>query len=227
MQFHLAPWANAAVSSIDNAGITWAESLRGYGGADHMHSGLTEFMKLLSEVFDPTIVIIASCLIVAFFMTAAARARDGKKAYWRFAATRFLISILSISGIVWIAKNLIVRARPAGSLVAETGFSFPSGHAAVSLVFFALLYMSLSEYLSGRAGGIRIWRWIGLILALLMPVLIGFSRVYLGVHYLSDVLAGFVFGAIVAALAMLSSERYRRVRLATLNADDDIGQKAA
>lgn len=210
MIFHLAPWADTFVGAIDKAGIAAAESLRGYGGRGiqdvatgdivGMHSGLTAFMKVITEIFDPTIVIIASCLIVAFFMY--------KK--MRFQATRFLVSILAISGIVWIAKNIVVRARPAAGLIAETGFSFPSGHAAVSLVFFMLLYMSLADLSNGYLKKHRVLRWVCLIVAIIMPILIGFSRVYLGVHYLSDVLAGYIFGAIIAALARLLSEKYRR-----------------
>ena len=198
MIFQLAPWADRLVSAIDNAGIAAAESLRGYGMSDLApHAGMTNFMKVVTEIFDPMIVLVASCLIVAFFML--------KK--MRFQATRFLISILSISAFVWVAKHIVVRARPAGSLIAETGFSFPSGHAAVSLVFFVLLYMSFAGYMPARYKALR---WIFLVIVIIMPMLIGFSRVYLGVHYLSDVLAGYIFGAILVALARLFSEKYKQ-----------------
>ncbi len=208
MIFQLAPWADRFVSTIDNAGIAAAESLRGYGmsaaeqaasgaSAAIPHAGMTEFMKVVSELFDPMVVLIVACLIVAFFML--------KK--MRFQATRFLVSIVTISAFVWVAKHIVVRARPAGSLIAETGFSFPSGHAAVSLVFFALIYMSFASLVPERY---RALRWIFLAIVIIMPMLIGFSRVYLGVHYLSDVLAGFIFGAIIVALARLFSEKYKQ-----------------
>ncbi len=182
--FHLSPLASSVVSRIDGAGAAISEAAR--------TPGLTALMKVVTEAFDPVIVLAAACCIAAFFFF--------KKD--RFSAIRFAASVAAISAMVWLAKHLVVRTRPAGGLIQESGFSFPSGHAAVSAVFFYVLYMSVSA----RIASVPLRRAC-LALAIAMPLLIGFSRVYLGVHYLSDVLGGFLFGAMVASAAVLMSER--------------------
>lgn len=156
----------------------------------------TPLMRSLSAIFDPMIVLLAACLIVAYLLA--------KK--MQFEAWRFLIGMLSISAFVWIVKHLVVRVRPLGGLIEGTGFSFPSGHASVSVVFFYILYLTIRPHVQSLA-----LRRICFVIALAAPLLIGWSRVYLGVHYLSDILAGFIFGAIVVSFAILcSSSRERK-----------------
>jgi undecaprenyl-diphosphatase len=92
-------------------------------------------------------------------------------------------------------KNFYARPRPFAA--EETGFSFPSGHAMVGALFYLSLILSLSRGLGGAwrrallAGGILFVLWLGL------------SRVYLGVHYPTDVLAGLLW-----ALSLLCLRQY-------------------
>ncbi len=81
------------------------------------------------------------------------------------------------------AKQFFARARPAlwPSLAPETSFSFPSGHAMGSMTLAAVLVL-----LAWRTR----WRWPVLVTMLVFVVMVGVSRVYLGVHYPSDILAG-------------------------------------
>jgi membrane-associated phospholipid phosphatase len=202
MTFHISPATQGFIDAIDRAGTSMALSAQQGGG-------LTQAMRFLTAVFDPMIVLVASCVIVALFLIRSARAKKTgdimKEQIMRFQASRFLLSILAISALVWAVKHLAARIRPVEGLIPETGFSFPSGHAAVSLVFFSILYMSFAPYMR------NIWlKRTAFAFTILLPLCIGASRVYLGVHYLSDVLGGFIFGAIVVALAMLLGERYRR-----------------
>lgn len=89
--------------------------------------------------------------------------------------------------LIWIVnfiiKNMVERPRPSVTrLVAETGFSFPSAHAMVSFGLFALIcYMLKDKY--------KIFS----ILIITIPIFISITRVYLGVHYTSDVIAGCLF----------------------------------
>lgn len=89
--------------------------------------------------------------------------------------------------IAWIIKNLIMRVRPELGLIAETGFSFPSGHAAAVFSVYPLLrekFRNFSSY------------W------LVFAILILFSRLYLNVHYLSDVIGGALVGLIAGSFVI-------------------------
>ncbi|MBI4133264.1 phosphatase PAP2 family protein [Candidatus Uhrbacteria bacterium] len=117
-------------------------------------------------------------------------------------------SVLGTIAVVFPLKEIVARARPDSLLQAylETGFSFPSGHAALSTALFGFL-----AYLAWRrlspAHGI-----IAAAFALLLVALIGFSRLYLGLHYLGDVLGGLVIGGLFLALGIILSEHLRRTR---------------
>lgn len=105
-------------------------------------------------------------------------------------------SLLSLLGLPlnWLLKQLVDRPRPAGKdlvlvIVHATGYSFPSGHAMASSMFYGfLLFLLWTEGPSTRL------RRIGAIGLVFLIVSIGVSRVYLGDHWLSDVLAGWIAG---------------------------------
>jgi undecaprenyl-diphosphatase len=78
----------------------------------------------------------------------------------------------------------------------ESGLSFPSGHAQAAIVGYAVLLLVFLPILHGA------WRRVAVAVAVLMVLAIGFSRIALGVHYVSDVVGGYVLGAAwVAAMA--------------------------
>jgi membrane-associated phospholipid phosphatase len=95
-------------------------------------------------------------------------------------------------------------------LLIETSYSFPSGHAMESLVAYAML-----AYFAVLA--LRTWEArVGVVCgAALLVVLIGFSRMYLGVHYLSDVLAGYAAGTVWLSALITGAETIRRGRMET------------
>lgn len=87
-------------------------------------------------------------------------------------------------------KWLFHRPRPALPwLTTATGYSFPSGHAMISLAFFGMLGFVIWTNFRGRWGKVT-----AIVVGAIVPLIIGTSRVYLGVHYPSDVLAGFAAG---------------------------------
>jgi len=95
----------------------------------------------------------------------------------------------------WFADDLLKlwfeRSRPAGeALTAAAGYSFPSGHAMVSMAFYGFMAFLLLYHSKQK---LKWWAAMGLFI---LVFLVGFSRIYLNVHYTSDVLAGFLFGAI-------------------------------
>ncbi|MDR3561033.1 MAG: phosphatase PAP2 family protein [Negativicutes bacterium] len=101
------------------------------------------------------------------------------------------ICLTGAAGLNFLLKHLFERARPdAFRVVSESGYSFPSGHAMVSLCFYGMIAYIVGRNLSGVGRKLVVY---GLTAVLLTAV--GFSRIYLGVHYPSDVLAGYIAGA--------------------------------
>lgn len=97
---------------------------------------------------------------------------------------------LSSLGLMFGLKYLFGRPRPNVPLLFEAeGLSFPSGHALFSITFYGLLVYLV--YHSVKQKGLK---WILVVLLLILILIIGFSRVYLRVHYASDVIAGFCVG---------------------------------
>lgn len=103
-----------------------------------------------------------------------------------------------------IIKLIVARERPSVlRLVSEEGYSFPSGHAMVSMGFYGfLIYLSYKNIKSRKIK-------IPLIILLSMLILlIGISRIYLGVHYATDVIGGFIIG--ILYLVMFVRFTYKR-----------------
>ena len=111
-----------------------------------------------------------------------------------------------------VLKDAFARPRPELFML-ETPFarpvsaSFPSGHATASMVLYLVL-----AYLLVRLGGRGPFRWMVIAVAGILIVLIGLSRMYLGVHYPSDVLAGYLFGFVWAAFCAFGIEAVRGLR---------------
>ena len=87
-----------------------------------------------------------------------------------------------------LLKNIVQRPRPIGfRLIEETGYSFPSGHSMVSMAFYGYLIYLIYKNVKNKY-----WKWLGIIGLSILIIAIGVSRIYLGVHYTSDVIAGFL-----------------------------------
>lgn len=99
---------------------------------------------------------------------------------------------------VSVLKFVIHRARPADSIYLESLPAFPSWHAAGALFFYGFLAFYFWRLIKDT-----IYKWVALKFFLIVIVLIGFSRLYLGVHYLSDVLGGYLAGGAWLAVAIL------------------------
>ena len=86
-------------------------------------------------------------------------------------------------------KLLLQRNRPVTNrIINEIGYSFPSGHSMVSMAFYGFIIYLVYVYCNNKK-----IKWPVILFLICIILIIGLSRVYLGVHYLSDVLAGFCF----------------------------------
>jgi membrane-associated phospholipid phosphatase len=128
---------------------------------------------------------------------------------WRWLI--YLVLTTGIGGLLNLQlKAWFARARPelAEALRGAHGYSFPSGHAMGSTIVFGAF-----AYLAFRIVNGWFWRSAALAFAFTMIVAIAASRVYLGVHWISDVGAGIAAGAIWLTTATVAYEATRRIRL--------------
>ncbi|MFH1430011.1 MAG: phosphatase PAP2 family protein [Candidatus Uhrbacteria bacterium] len=121
---------------------------------------------------------------------------------WLFAQRRtiiaLVISVVGSEAMVFLGKLAFHRQRPEGALIAESTYSFPSGHATIAIA----LYMFLAILLARQ----RQRQWQGsLILAfgIVIAIALGASRIILGVHYLSDILCGYAIGTLWLVIALM------------------------
>ncbi len=139
------------------------------------HAWLTPFMESFTALCSG-VVILAMLVVIGAF------------APGRRPAVCALVNLVAIVAINTLIKEFIQRPRPEGyRLIAETGYSFPSGHSMVSMAFYGFL-----AWLVWRYERNTIERWFYCLMIASAVVMVGVSRVYLGVHYASDVLAGFL-----------------------------------
>src|SRR5580700_2599823 len=145
-----------------------------------------------------------SVLILLVAITAGFLQLHGKRG-----ETRFLVGA-AVSGyfVGMLLKAHFVRPRPTVVPQLEIAYqtSFPSGHSMMS----AIIYLTLGALLTQFAGNLPRIRVYFLLCALFLTGIVGVSRVYLGVHYPSDVLAGWTAGLVWANLCALVAARLQR-----------------
>lgn len=135
---------------------------------------LTPVMEGFSALATPTVLIALLLMIAAF--------APGRRPGWCCA-----VNLALAAGLNVLLKTLVQRPRPEGfRLVEETGFSFPSGHSMAAMAFFGLVIWLVWRYEPDR----RRRNLLAGVFSLII-LMIGVSRIYLGVHYASDVIGGF------------------------------------
>lgn len=144
---------------------------------------LTPVMESFSALATPVSMLVVLVVVAAF--------APGKRPGWCCAVNLGLVVLIN-----QVLKFIIQRPRPDGfRLATVSGFSFPSGHSMAAMAFFGLLAWLVWRYEKDR-------RQRALLVAAfaLVIVMIGVSRIYLGVHYASDVIGGFCLSVIWLAL---------------------------
>ena len=193
------PWRLVA-SAVALAAIWLAMLIGGAGRLDRsiyeaLYAGhrpaLLTAARIFTELGEPTVLIVAGFIVAAWL--------------WWVGRGRFALALLLVifvgRGLSEIQKYTIARARPAiePHLVLVKTSSFPSGHATSSMIFYLTLALAL-------AANTR-WNRLAAGGAVLLSLLIGTSRVMLGVHWPSDVIGGWSFGMLWVLLTLRPAER--------------------
>lgn len=138
---------------------------------------LTDILKAITEFGDAIILIIITLLILLVFKE-------------RTIGFLVAINLVLSFGLGQIVKLLFVRERPTLNVLIDIGgYSFPSGHSTVSIAFYGFLI-----YLCYKKIDNKLLKWFLIILQILLVLTIGYSRIYLGAHFPSDVIAGYLLG---------------------------------
>lgn len=162
-----------AWSALVVAGVT-----QGSDEAWHARlEGGQAFWEAWTHLGDTLVLMVATVAVVAWFLLH----REPHT------ARRFLVTMVITWGLILALKLLVARERPPGAM--DTGFSYPSGHTTGSLVFFPLL-----ARLHRAPRGVEASMW-------LLGATLGISRLALGVHYVSDVVGGWLLAASIVAWA--------------------------
>ncbi|OIP79683.1 MAG: hypothetical protein AUK20_01930 [Parcubacteria group bacterium CG2_30_45_37] len=140
---------------------------------------LSQLMIFITNIFRPEVLLAAALAAATYFFI---------KRRWHQAALIFLSAGGGLA-LGALAKLLVNRPRPTGGLILETGLSFPSQHALMAVIFFSLVMYWLAKKIQ------RQWlKYLCLAAAAGLVALISFSRLYLKVHWTSDVVAGLALG---------------------------------
>lgn len=149
--------------------------MRGYElVTTRMTDGVTWGAKIITKMASPIVLVLLTFVLFGVL-------KDKKTKYSIF------INLAVAASLNSIIKHVIQRPRPVGyRLIDEKGYSFPSGHSMVSMAFYGYLIYIINTNVKSK--------WIRIVSTILLStliVLIGTSRIYLGVHYTSDVCGGF------------------------------------
>lgn len=149
---------------------------------------LDNYFKLITKLGNVRVVLVVILLFIFLF-------RNKYSLY---------IMICSISSVFLntILKFLVRRERPnILRLIEQGGYSFPSGHAMISICLYGyLLYLAYTKINN------KILKYSVSIILILIIISIGISRIYLGVHYASDVIAGYLLATIYVMIFVIATE---------------------
>ena len=177
---------------------------------------VTAFMRAATALGSAAVLVPLALLAAAWVWRAPARGVRGLSPRQARLGALFLLTALAGS---WVCDSLLKlafhRARPGlWPLVAAPGYSYPSGHATSSAAFYlaAAYLVPLALGCRSSAGDARPRRFAAAavrVAAVGVTLLVGTSRIYLGVHYPSDVLGGYLVGGFWACLCLAGFERLR------------------
>ena len=172
-------------------------------------SFLDRLMTMVTNIFSPAILLLTTLLLVAVFI---------RKKQWHYALVIFF-GMMGGAALEAMTKRIIHRPRPEHAFLHASGFSFPSGHATMAIIFFTVLLLAFNNDIKNRVG-----RHVFTFGITLIILLIGFSRVYLSMHWTSDVVGGFSLGLFWLTLVILILKTLHAMALKAFHAFTKIVQ---
>lgn len=161
--------------------------------------GLTKVMKLFTFIGSTKFVIILSLLLVFFLY---------KVLQHRLEVVLFIVVLMGSGIINQLLKQFFHRVRPDfHRLIEISGYSFPSGHAMNAFTVYVMISFLLWRHISSRLG-----RGVLIFFSIMMILAIGISRIYLGVHYPSDVIGGYLASGVWVSMAIFFFQFYKEKR---------------
>ncbi len=119
---------------------------------------------------------------------------------------RYVLGITTVTTLLsnQLIKHIIMRPRPDHlRLIKQNGYSYPSGHSMISIAVYGFLIYYVYHKVKNKALKIAL-----IILLSLLIILIGISRIYVGVHYPSDILGGYILSLLILILVILGVDKY-------------------
>jgi membrane-associated phospholipid phosphatase len=174
-------WQEQEIEAFDSAVYS--------GVSNFMTPSVTEFMKGITFLGGVQWISILTAIAVILFLV-----------FKKYSLGLYVLFTVALGGgFNWLLKEYFKRQRPAiEALVEQGGYSFPSGHSMGSFIFYGALAFAVFRLYD------HTWsKVLGAAVLLFLVFLIGISRIYLGVHYPSDILGGFSAGGVWLAFSIL------------------------
>lgn len=163
---------------------------------------LTTIMRMFTDIGSTTAVIILGIIALGLLLVRKHRAQ----------AVLFVVALAGTGILNQTLKFIFKRQRPdINRLIDIGGYSFPSGHTMIAFSLYTILGYILWRNLKNS------WSRLGImLLAVFMIIMIAISRIYLGVHYPSDIVGGFLASSVFLFLIIAMYQRFQRQKLGTI-----------
>ncbi len=186
-------FVNLSLAIISNGSIIALDSYLVNLFYFYREEWLAVFFSLVTFLGSSSVVIIVAIALTSLFFV------KRKFAY----ILPFVTAFFGAEFSVYVLKEVVGRVRPPVDMafLVENSFSFPSGHATIAVALYGFII-----YILFREFGSRLRRMATLFIGVLLIFLIGLSRLYLGVHFLSDVVGGFLLGLLWLIIGIVVSK---------------------
>jgi undecaprenyl-diphosphatase len=186
--FLLITFLKSSFAAVDANVNSWSASIQS--------ASFTQIAEMINYSFDTTSLLAVSILIAAYLFY-----KNHKND-----ALLLAVAMLGNAVIVTIVKLLVHSPRPLNGIITEQGLSFPSGHVMSAMVLFGLLtYFAWKHWKSSRA------KILSILLFTAVALVVGFDRIYLNVHWFSDVLGAYSLGVFWLTFSILVFQHLGRI----------------
>ena len=139
-------------------------------------------LMIIISAFGDLIILSLAFIVLAVILVKKEKIKE---------AILFFISLFGGSLLTYLIKILVQKPRPDGALISASGYSFPSGHAVHAVIFYSLLIFLFKDDIKNH-----LVRYLFIFMNIAIILLVGLSRIYLRVHFASDVIFGYVLGLV-------------------------------